>query len=182
VQRGSAGPGLGSFYHPLCAAGRGKQEPGPRTPVQYPDARDWRRQGFPTGDLPSACLPPDEHRPVCPLTGPILCVVASEDSDAVRRLRAEVAKMDHPSPTPPSHPTAVEALAEGPEPVQPGEPVCHNEGWRWANYAASYGGGNPDSPMSVYCVLPKGHFGKHVSKPRASLHRGKKYVYQWDER
>jgi hypothetical protein len=80
--------------------------------------------------------------------------MAGEDSDAVRRLRAEVAKMERPSPKPPSHPTAVEVLIDGTELAQLGASPCHNEGWRWANYAASYGGVNPDSPMSVYCVLP----------------------------
>jgi hypothetical protein len=160
----------------------GERHPGASTrlPIQYPCAFDRPVEASPLGDLRPTCLPPDDHRPVCRLTGPILYVMASEDSDAVRRLQAEVAKIERPSPTPPSHPTVVEVLIERPEIAQPGEPLCHYEGWRWANYAASYGGVNPTSPMSVYCVLPKGHIGKHTSKPRPALRRGKRYVYQWD--
>jgi len=64
----------------------------------------------------------------------------------------------------------VEILTKAPKAAQRGEPVCHNEGWRWAKlHGTQYQGYNPDLPTSVYCVLRKGHVGKHASKPRAAL-------------
>jgi len=115
--------------------------------------------------------------------GVSLMNVAGDDSDAVKRLRAEVARMEPQPKPPPAHPTAVEVLIKVPHIARPGEPVCHNEGWRWAKlHSIQYQGYNPDLPTSVYCVLPKGHFNKHMSKPRpAPFRRGSKYVFVWED-
>ena len=89
-----------------------------------------------------------------------------------------------PNP-PPARPTVTEAVTTAPKVAQPGESLCRNEGWRWITpHHTLYAGLSPDVPMSVYCVLPRGHAGKHVSKPRVAAvpsRRRTYHVYQWSD-
>jgi hypothetical protein len=105
--------------------------------------------------------------------------MATDDSNAVRRLRAEVARTRPRQRIRPAHPTAVEALIEPPEVVAGGE-RCGHEGWRWVTLFTRVS--NPSVAVPVFCVLPEGHRGQHVSRPRFALfRRGRKYVYVWED-
>jgi hypothetical protein len=104
--------------------------------------------------------------------------MATDDSGAVRRLRAEVARTRPKQRIRPAHPTALEALVEPLAVVARGE-RCGNEGWRWVTvFTRVY---NPSVAVSVFCVLPKGHQGRHVSKPRFGFSRRRKHVYVWED-
>jgi hypothetical protein len=107
-----------------------------------------------------------------------------DDDDALNRLRDEVAKMDPPPQGAPARPTATESALETPDSVEYAtHDACNHEGWRYKKaHGSQYAGLNPALPVSVFCALPKGHLGKHMSKPRfALLRRHRRHVYQWDD-
>jgi hypothetical protein len=107
-----------------------------------------------------------------------------EDDDALNKLREEVAKMRPPGESAPAHPTATEVVVEAADKVEYAtHDACNHEGWRYKRaHGSQYAGLNPALPVSVFCALPKGHLGKHTSKPRfALLPRRRQRVYQWSD-